>query len=90
MYWHDGGMSGWGWFGMGIGLLLFTALLILGGVLLLRVVDRSTGRPAPPAPPGVVGHLSAEQLLADRFARGEIDDREYRERLATLRDTAPP
>ncbi len=90
MYWHDGGMNGWGWFGTSIGMLLFTALLVLGGVLLFRSLDRSTSRPAPPAPPAISDRPSAEQVLADRFARGEIDDQEYRERLAALRDTAHP
>jgi uncharacterized membrane protein len=28
--------------------------------------------------------------LAERFARGEIDDQEYRTRLATLQAGAPP
>jgi putative membrane protein len=30
-----------------------------------------------------------EQLLAERFARGEIDEDEYRRRLDTLRGTGP-
>jgi hypothetical protein len=29
-----------------------------------------------------------DQILADRFARGEIDEQEYRARLAALRDTS--
>jgi putative membrane protein len=90
MDWYDGGMSGWGWFGMSIGMLLFTALLVFGGVLLFRSLDRSGSHPAPPAPPTAADRPSAEQVLADRFARGEIDDQEYRERLAALRDTAHP
>ncbi|MEU9046309.1 MULTISPECIES: SHOCT domain-containing protein [unclassified Kitasatospora] len=90
MYWHDGGMNGWGWFGMSIGMLLFTALLVFGGVLLFRSLDRSTTHAVPPAPPTAAGLPSAEQVLADRFARGEIDDQEYRKRLAALRDTAHP
>lgn len=28
----------------------------------------------------------AEQVLADRFARGEIDEDDFRQRLATIRD----
>jgi len=90
MYWHNGGMSGWGWFGMSLGMLLFTALIVFGGVLLFRSLDRSTSRPVPPTPPSDAGRPPAEQLLADRFARGEIDVQEYRERLAALRDTAHP
>jgi len=30
-----------------------------------------------------------EQVLAERFARGEIDEGEYRQRLATLRGHKP-
>ena len=36
----------------------------------------------PPTP----GPARAEDLLAERFARGEIDDDEYRQRLTLLRD----
>lgn len=32
---------------------------------------------------------SGESVLAERYARGEISDVEYRERLAVLRGTAP-
>jgi putative membrane protein len=71
-------------------MLLFTARLVFGGVLLFRSLDRSGSHPAPPAPPTAADRPSAEQVLADRFARGEIDDQEYRERLAALRDTAHP
>ncbi|MFD0503335.1 SHOCT domain-containing protein [Streptomyces chiangmaiensis] len=43
---------------------------------------RLTRRPwTPPTPP------SAEQLLAERFARGEIDEEEYQRRLRVLHST---
>ncbi|WP_457030776.1 SHOCT domain-containing protein [Kitasatospora sp. P5_F3] len=78
-------MSGWGWFGMSLSMLLFTALLVVGGVLLFRALSRSDTHPtAPPAAPGP----TPEQLLGERFARGEIDDQEYRKRLSALRDAA--
>ena len=32
------------------------------------------------------GSRGAEQVLAERFARGEIDEDDYRQRLATIRD----
>jgi putative membrane protein len=53
-------------------------VLLAGGVLLVRTLARpsggsdGTGRPSP------------EQLLAERFARGEMDDDDYRRRPATL------
>ncbi|MFE4977159.1 SHOCT domain-containing protein [Kitasatospora sp. NPDC056651] len=34
--------------------------------------------------------VAPEQLLAERFARGEIDAEEYRHRLDTLRSANPP
>ncbi|MFB7123306.1 SHOCT domain-containing protein [Kitasatospora sp. NPDC056273] len=34
--------------------------------------------------------MSPEQLLAERFARGEIDAEEYRHRLDTLRSANGP
>jgi putative membrane protein len=43
---------------------------------------------AVPVPPPASG--SPQQLLADRFARGEIDEEEYRRRLAVLQNPEPP
>ncbi|MFJ5901901.1 SHOCT domain-containing protein [Streptomyces sp. NPDC093064] len=45
-------------------------------------------QPGPPSAsdePGW-GSRRAEDLLAERFARGEIDDEEYKRRLALLRE----
>jgi putative membrane protein len=78
MGWHVGDhMSGWGWVGMTLSTVLFVGLLVLGGLLLVR-----TARPQEPPTPS-----SPELLLAERFARGEIDEEEYRRRLATLAET---
>ncbi|MEV0412880.1 SHOCT domain-containing protein [Streptomyces sp. NPDC050448] len=79
MYWNGHGMSGWGWFTMTLSSILLTALVIGVVLLVLHVVGR-----------GAVSHQdraepSAEQLLAQRFALGEIDDEEYERRLASLR-----
>ena len=84
MFWYDHNMGWWGYTGMGIGMVLFSALLILGIVALVRfsTADRQAPTFAPQPPP------SPEQILADRFARGEITDTEYRDRLAVLRDHA--
>lgn len=81
MWWPVGGMSGWGWGAMTISMVLFWGLLILGGVLLVRALNRPIDGPSPAARP------SPDQLLAERFARGEIDEEEYRRRLATLTDS---
>ncbi|WP_406446173.1 SHOCT domain-containing protein [Streptomyces sp. NBC_00631] len=85
MFWYGRDMSGWGWFGMSLGMIVFWGLIITVLVLLFRALNR----PAPggshdatsctqPTPP------SAEQLLAERFARGEIDEEEYQRRRRVL------
>ncbi|MFE1246894.1 SHOCT domain-containing protein [Streptomyces sp. NPDC058735] len=82
MFWYDHDVSGWGWFGMSIGMVLFWALIITALVLVFRAVNRPhehtpTPTPTPTAP-------TPQQILAERFARGEIDEEEYRRRLAAL------
>ncbi|WP_037570274.1 SHOCT domain-containing protein [Phaeacidiphilus oryzae] len=94
MFWygHENGINGWGWAGMTLGMLLFWAVVIGAGVVLFRALSTSSangghrGRTTDPRPPEV--RPTAEQLLAERFVRGEIDEDEYRRRLATLRN--PP
>ncbi|MFF4910809.1 SHOCT domain-containing protein [Streptomyces sp. NPDC001260] len=88
MFWYDHDVSGWGWFTMSVGMILFWAVLIALGVMLFRTLSRSDDSPtssgtAPRRPAG----STAEQLLAERFARGEIDEDEYRHRLAVLHGT---
>lgn len=79
MWWPAGTMTGWGWAAMTISMLLFWAVLVLGAVLLYRAVSRpSDGGRAEPL------RVTPEQLLAERFARGEIDEEEYQRRLAAL------
>jgi putative membrane protein len=39
-----------------------------------------------PAAPGPQPGRRPEDLLAERFARGEIDDEEYRRRIVVLRE----
>ncbi len=80
MYWYDHGLSAWGWVGMTVGMVLFWGLLITAGVLLVRALAPG-GRAAPTSP-----DPDPEHVLAERFARGEIDAREYQDRLATLRE----
>lgn len=78
MFWYDHDVSGWGWFAMSINMILFWALIITAAVLLFGALNsrhEHTHTPATPTP---------EQLLAERFARGEIDEAEYRSRLNAL------
>lgn len=80
MFWYGSGMSGWGYALMTIGMVLFWGGVIFGIVMLVRHLGRSgehtaasAQRPAP------------EQLLAERFARGEISEQEFQQRMAALR-----
>ncbi|MFF4350049.1 SHOCT domain-containing protein [Streptomyces sp. NPDC001530] len=84
MYWYHDGMTGWGWFAMSLSAIVFWALLVGAGILLFRALNRAQKEPHTP---GAVG--SPEQVLAERFARGEIDEDEYRRRLAVLREDSP-
>ncbi len=70
---HDnGGHPGLWVFG---GLILI--LLVAAGALLVwAVVRRSNTAPPPPPDP----HGRAREILAERFARGEISSEEFRER----------
>jgi putative membrane protein len=78
MWWPDGGMSGGAWVAMAIGMVLFWGLIITGAVLLIRTLNPSRGGHA------AVLRPTPEHLLAERFARGEIDEEEYQGRRATL------
>jgi putative membrane protein len=77
MFWYDHDVSGWGWFAMSVGMLLFWALIITVAVVLFRALDRPHERtPAKPSP---------EDILRERLARGEIDEDDYRRLLNALR-----
>jgi len=71
---YDDYSGGWGYALMFVGMALFWGLLILGIFLVIRYTSHSF-----PASPGASPALrSAEAVLAERFARGEIDETEYR------------
>jgi putative membrane protein len=78
MWWFGSGMNGWGYGLMTVSMVLFWVLVIFGVVALVRYLGRQDRISAAPATP--------EELLADRFARGEIDEDEYRRRLDVLMD----
>jgi putative membrane protein len=93
MYWYGHGMDGWGFGLMAFSFLLFWALVVVAIVLLVRYFGRSghrSGSFPPPGPYGPPPGNPAEQLLAERFARGEIDEEEYQRRLNTLRASTGP
>lgn len=71
---HDefGHMSGWGW-----GWMIGGWLMFLGAAALIAWAFRSSGSMRRGDAP--------EDILAERFARGEISREEYDERLSVLR-----
>lgn len=79
--WHDG--WGGGWMLMAIGMVLVWAVIVTAVVLAVRYL--TANRTTPPTSPGQ-SFIRAEDLLAERYARGELDDEEYRRRLALLRE----
>lgn len=79
MFWYGDGMTGWGYALMTVGMVLFWALVIFGLVALVRYAGGPQQRSGPS-----VDRPSPEQVLAERFARGEINDEEYRQRQETL------
>ena len=83
MFWSDHDMSGWGYGGMVVGMVLFWVLIVVGIIALIRYVSATT-QPHSTAQYPMRGE-SPEQLLAARFARGEIEESEYQQRLAVLR-----
>ncbi|WP_099021023.1 SHOCT domain-containing protein [Mycolicibacterium palauense] len=81
--------NGWGWIAGSVMFLLFWGVVIAGLVIAVRVVTTSRDARTSPHPVGP-RHPGPEAVLADRYARGEIDDDEYHRRLATLRSVSPP
>jgi putative membrane protein len=84
MMWYGDGMGGWGFALMAVSTVVFWGAVIAGGIALFRYLNRTA------ATPGIGDTRPApEQLLAERFARGEMDEEEYRQRLDTLRSAGP-
>jgi len=77
--WGDHMDGGW-WVAMVLGMVLITALVLLGAVLVVREL-MSRGRAERSEEPD-----DAMALLDRRFAAGEISPEEYRERRAVLRE----
>lgn len=83
--WHHG-YGGWGWGGWIMTAIVLTLLFAFVITAIVAAV-RYLGGPGH----GGVHHGPprggrADDILAERYARGEIDDEEYRRRVALLRD----
>ncbi len=77
------------WGGPGPWILLMPVLwafAVAAAVLVLRRTRHAFCRPGGPSGPGSRGPGSAAEVLARRFAQGEIDEDEYWSRLSVLNE----
>jgi putative membrane protein len=82
MHWNDGwhdGAGPWWWLVMMFVMILFWGGVAFAIVMAIRHGVGTTRAPEEPRRP------SAEDILGERFARGEIDAEEYHQRLEALR-----
>ena len=76
MGWYQDGMSWGGWLVMLLGMVAFWGLVVWAVVVLFRDTHSGDARPT---------HHDPLDTLDERFARGEIDETEYRARADVLR-----
>ena len=86
MFWYGNGMGAWGYILMTISMVLFWGLVMFGVIALVRYLARAD---RPDRPAGGT-RATAEQVLAERFAAGEIDQQDYQQRLDVLRGQRRP
>lgn len=79
--WH-GGSGGGAWAITAMVLVVFFALVITAVIVAARYLSDGGHNPPHRVAPG----RAPEHLLAERYARGEIDDEEFRRRMAILRE----
>lgn len=82
MFWYGNGMGGGAYVLMIVSMLAFWALVITGLVMLFRSTRRGAGADGG----ATAAHSTPQDLLAERFARSEIEEDELRSRLAALRE----
>ena len=76
--WHHDGMGWGGWLVMVVGMVAFWALVVIAVMTLFRSSSEEAGSRTDGRDP--------VDILGERFARGEIDESEYRARASVLRD----
>jgi putative membrane protein len=80
MWWSGSGGPGWGgWLVMSLSIVAFWGLVTWGIVALVRWTRHPSPGSGSPGPPE-----TAEQILARRFANGDISEEEFRSRLEAL------
>jgi putative membrane protein len=82
MMYYGPGTAGWAMALMIFGNVVFWTVLVLGALVVTRALRRGT----PSISPG--SQATPKQLLAERFAQGEITEEEYRHRLAVLSESS--
>jgi putative membrane protein len=87
MWGYVNGMGAWGYALMTISTVLFWALIIIGVIALVRSFARTDRAPRDQA---TSARAVLEQVLAERFAAGEIDEQQYQQRLDVLREHHRP
>jgi putative membrane protein len=96
MFWYGPQLGGWGW-ALGLSSLVFWVLLVVAVIALVRLFTGGGPRLLPPygggpytesGPAAAAAAAAPEQILAGRFARGEIDEDEFHQRMAALRAEA--
>lgn len=78
------GNGGWGvgmWIAMAVAMVIFWAIVVFGVVALVRYFGHT--HDAPPS-----SKADPEGILRERLARGEIDEEEFRKRIAVIREHA--
>jgi putative membrane protein len=86
MMYYGPGMGGWGIAFMIVGNVIFWGLLTVAAVAVIRYTGLGQRGSS------TTSEVSPQQLLAQRFARGEINEEEYARRLHVLSGTSsePP
>lgn len=87
MMYYGGHFPGLIWLGAAIGMIVFWGIVLFLGALAFRAL--TSGKPSDDEDSRPAG-TDPRQILAERYARGEIDEEEYRRRLATLSGTDDP
>ena len=87
MMWGYG--FGWGWLLMSFGMVLWIALLVVLAWALIRWLSSKTS-----TPPSTMMHMtpsgpSAEEILRQRYARGEIDTATFEQMRERLQASDP-
>jgi putative membrane protein len=88
MFWHQSGASGW--IMMAVGIFVFwalAALLLLAAFHHLHRAQQSRRYVFVPVPSVLRTTPTEQQILAERFSRGDIDEDDYRSQLHVIHET---